>query len=109
MSRYNVNLDKRIFMEFLLFKWWDSSWLRYKGANRHLHMLEVIQDEYEKAVTYIEQQGNVDWEFEDKHGRILNMLIPTHEYGKKDFILEWKQYKRDYYSSPWELKNKFEY
>ena len=84
-------------------------WQKYGGANKHLHFMQVVPNEYEEAVIYIEQQGQVDWEFEDKHKKLLNLLIPNKKYGRKDFIFEWKKYHRSWYKSPTKLRNKFEH
>ena len=112
MSRYNVNLDKQVFMEFLLFEWWEKHWKKYGRQNKKLWFMKhkTFSKYFEEGVVYIEQGGNVIWEFEDKHKFILNKLIPQYnKYGKKDFVKLWKEYKKDFYSNPRELKHKFEY
>lgn len=111
--RYNVNLDKQVFIEFLLFEWWEKHWDKYsKQDNKKLWWMKhpKLSKYFEEAVVYIQQGGNVIWEFEDKHKFALNSLIPKYKkYGKEDFILEWKKYKKDFYANPRELKHKYEY
>jgi len=113
MSRYNVNLDKQVFLEFLLFEWWEKYWDKYsKQDNMKLWWMKHIYHSkyFEEAVVYVEQGGNVIWEFEDKHKFILNKLIPKYKkYGREDFVKLWKQYKKEFYSHPRKIKHKFEY
>jgi len=113
MSRYNVNVDKQIFLEFLLFEWWEKYWDKYsKQDNKKLWWMKnkKLSKYYEEAVVYIEQGGNVIWDWKDKHAFILNSLIPKHKkYGREDFVKLWKQYKKEFYSNPRKIKHKFEY
>jgi len=112
MSKYNVNVDKQVFMEFLLFEWWDTHWKKYEQHNKKYWFMKhkTFSKHFEEAVVYIEQGGNVIWEFEDKHKFILNKLIPKYKkYGREDFVKVWKQYKKEFYSHPRKLKHKYEY
>ena len=114
MARYNVNVDKQVFMEFLLFEWYDGDkhWRKYPNNkyNYFRYLLKTKPKVLEEAVVYIEQGGNVIWDFKDKHARILNDMIPMGDWwGKKDFVKLWKQYKKEFYANPRELKHKYEY
>ena len=56
MSRYNVNLDKQVFLEFLLFEWWEKYWDKYsKQQNMKLWWMKNkdLSKYYEEAVVYI--------------------------------------------------------
>jgi hypothetical protein len=111
--RYNVNLDKQVLLEFLLFEWWEKYWDKYsKQDNKKLWWMKKksLSKYFEEAVVYIEQGGNVIWDWEDKYSFILNSLIPKYKkYGREDFVKLWKQYKKDFYSHPRKIKHKFEY
>jgi len=113
MSRYNVNLDKQVFLEFLLFEWWEKYWDKYsKQQNMKVWWMKNkdLSKVLEEAIVYIEQGGNVIWDWKDRHAQILNSLVPMEEYwGKKDFVRLWKQYKKEFYANPRELKHKYEY
>ena len=113
MSRYNVNLDKQVLLEFLLFEWWEKHWDKYsKQDNKKLLWMKnkKLSKYFEEAVVYVEQGGNVIWDWEDKYAFILNSLIPKYKkYGREDFVKLWKQYKKEFYSHPRKIKHKFEY
>lgn len=113
MSKYNVNLDKQLFIEFLLFEWWGDGelWKKHTLSPKNVHLVCMKEwtAEYEAAVTYIEQGGNVPWDFNNRHKQLLNLLIPSKNNNRWVFVDKWREYKKDFYLNPRELKKKFEY
>ena len=112
--KYSVNLDKRIFVEFILFEWYGepAHWKKYPNNkfNYFHYLMKTKPRVLEEAIIYIEQMGDVIWDWKDRHAQILNSLVPMADgWGKKDFILEWKKYKKKFYEGPWKPKHKFEY
>lgn len=108
-----VTLEKQLFMEFLLFEWWGEPdlWKIHTLSPKNIHLvcMKEWRKDYEQAVTYIEQGGNVPWDLNGRHKQLLNSLIPSKNNNRWVMNEKWVEYRDEFYSNPRKIKHKFEY